>query len=131
MKSLTRTRVGGFTLKEALKLSEVEELLHQDRISDYIHPVDELFCNCLKITVEKDYDRLIHNGNSLSIDKLKETNTEEMKLILAMASEGCNAPIALNRPDFRIRIYDSNQEFIGIYQYYPAEGILKPIKMFV
>lgn len=117
MKSLIRTRVGSFTLKEALKLSEVEELMKQGTLSGYIHPVDEQFPDYPKLLMEKDFDRLIHNGNPIPIDK--------------MSSDGSIETAKLSQPDFRVRVYDSTQDFIGIYQYNHGDRVFRPVKMFL
>ncbi len=124
MKSLIRTRVGSFTLKEALKLSEVEELMKQDALSDHVLPVDEQFSDCPKLLMEKEFDRLVHNGNPFPMDKLKDTVVEEL-LVRRME------PALLSQPDLRVRVYDSAQEFIGIYQYNPADRVFRPLKMFL
>ncbi len=131
MKSLIRTRVGSFLLKEALKLSEVEELVRSDRISEHILPVEELFRDYRKIIVEKEFDKFIHNGNVLSIDKLRNSDVGELNFKLRTESDRDLTASELTKPDIRIRVYDSDQEFIGIYQYDPEENIFRPIKMFL
>lgn len=131
MKSLTRTRVGSFHLKEALKLSEVEELVRNDRISEHILPVEELFRDYRKIIVEKEYDRFLHNGNALSIDKLRKQDVDELILPRKKAPDKELEASELTQPDIRVRVYDSEQDFIGIYRYDPKENIFRPVKMFL
>ena len=124
MKSLIRTRVGNFTLKEALKLSEVEELMKQDALSGHVLPVDGQFSDCPKLLMEKEFDHLVHNGNPFPMDKLRDTVIEEL-LVRRME------PALLSQPDLRVRVYDSSQEFIGIYEYNPADRVFRPLKMFL
>jgi tRNA pseudouridine55 synthase len=116
MKSLIRTRVGSFTLKEALKLSQVEELMRQDRLSEYILPPDVLFSDYPKLMMDEKHDKLIHNGNALSRES-----------VMKMASEARE----LSGSPYRIRVYDSGREFVGIYEYDPKEETFRPYKMFL
>jgi tRNA pseudouridine55 synthase len=114
MKSLLRTKVGNFTIDHALKLSEVEELVRTDRLNEVVIPVDEIFAHLTGITVNKEYDRMLHNGNSFTMGMLQaEESPKELK------------------QDAEVRVYDSEQEFIGIYRYDASEELFRPVKMFL
>lgn len=111
MVQLLRTAVGGFTIKEALRLSEIEALVREDKLSKHIVTVEEIFCSCTKITLKQEYDRLVHNGNPFLPEQAQE-----------------GQPV-LKRE--QVRVYDSSGVFIGIYEFSPEKAAFKPIKMFI
>jgi len=111
MKSLLRTKVGGFRLEKALKLSEIQKLAEEDRIASYVIPVDVIFNGLSKVIVASDYHKLIYNGNSFTSEHLSGE-------IDAVSSQ-------------RVRVYDSDGNFIGIYEYQSEDGIYHPVKMFL
>ncbi len=112
MKSLIRTAVGQFKLENALTLSEIEALVREELINDHIIPVDGMFQSYHRVTVGRDYHKLIYNGN-------------------AFHKNHCITP------DYDIvtrdltRVYDSDDKFIGIYQFDSKEEMYKPVKMFL
>lgn len=110
MKSLVRTRVSRFQIADSLSVSEVESLVKEGRIEEKVMAVDELFINNPAIYMKKDADRLIYNGNSFQ------------KRNIGKYIEGM---------DEWIRVYDSKETFIGIYQLEEKGEIYKPIKMFL
>ncbi len=120
MKSLLRTRVGGFTLEKALRLAEVEELVRTDSLSSAVIPVDKLFAHLGSVTMNKEYDRMLHNGNSFTPGMLSTAEDHEM---LQQIKE--------HKLTAEVRVYDSEQEFIGIYRYLAAEEEFRPVKMFL
>jgi tRNA pseudouridine55 synthase len=111
MKSLIRTAVGNFHLDKALKLSEIEELVKEDLLESYIMPADKIFESYSKLNVDQEYHKLIYNGNSF-----RKEHT--VKPIQEVATE-------------LIRVYDAEDEFIGIYRYDTEDDLYKPVKMFL
>ena len=65
MESLVRTRAGGFTLPEALTLSEVEQLREEDSLEERILPLEQVFSDLPKLTVNEDGVKPLQNGNPL------------------------------------------------------------------
>lgn len=110
MKSLVRTRVSRFEIKDSLTLSEIELLAKEGKIEEKILAVDEFFINNPAIYMKEDGDRLVYNGNSF------------MKKNIKRFEEGIGE---------WIRVYDSKGMFIGIYQLEEAEQKYKPVKMFL
>ncbi len=141
MKSLVRTRVGSFLLKDALRLSEVEELTGQQRLSEHIVPVDELFIGYKKIIIGKEYDRFVHNGNAFPPEYIEETDYAVNRFVRNvkpdtpnLAAGGFDRISGQDEPvgaGLKVRVYDAEQEFIGIYRFDPADGIFHPVKMFL
>lgn len=111
MKSLIRTAVGNFHIDHALKLSEIEVLVREERINSYVIPVEEMFSNYDKIIVDREYHKLLYNGNAF---RKEHTICKELEQVT----------------DF-VRVYDSDDNFTGIYQFDQTDCIYKPVKMFL
>jgi len=111
MKSLIRTAVGNFKVAEALKLSEIEELVRVDGLDPFIVTVDQIFEVYSKLTVDREYHKLIYNGNSFCKEHLAEPVNEVTTEL--------------------IRVHDADDVFIGIYRYDIEDGRYKPVKMFL
>ena len=62
MNRLERTRVGNFTLDEAVTLDEVQEAAEQDELDKIIIPTDTLFQNHPKITLNETNTKKCKNG---------------------------------------------------------------------
>ncbi len=111
MKSLLRTAVGAFRVEEALKLSEIEELVREDKLQPHIVTIDEVFSHYPKLVVANEFNKLIYNGNIF--------NSEHVQL-----------PPQETVTDM-VRVYDSEEHFIGLYTYLSEEKLYKPVKMFL
>ncbi|MBE5967091.1 MAG: tRNA pseudouridine(55) synthase TruB [Lachnospiraceae bacterium] len=111
MKSLTRTAVGSFKLEDAYPLAEIEELVQNGRIETAILPTEDILSNYLKVTVAKEYNKLIYNGNAFYNNQLTE-------------------PVRRQSGEW-VRVYDSDDHFIGIYQYDFDKAYYRPVKMFL
>ncbi len=109
MASLTRSRVGMFRLEDALRLSEIEELRDEDKISSVIMSPDAVFEAYRSVTVRPEGKRLLENGNRLPADMLGEVR----KL----------------REQELLRMYDQAGRFYGVYRY--EAGSARPVKMFL
>lgn len=109
MKSLKRTRVSQFQLEDSLTLDQIDALVKNGNLLDYVIPVDGMFPNYKKIVICREYNKLIYNGNSIFAEYAKSIDD------VIIDSE-------------MVRIYDEDSAFIGIYR---LEGnIFKPVKMF-
>ena len=111
MQSLQRTKVGPFTLDQALTLSQIQTLRDEDRLETILRPVDSVFAQCPALHVTAEGLKLLENGNVLSHDQL----TEHVRY---PAGEW-------------VRIYRPDQSFAGIYAYVPELQKYKPVKMFL
>ena len=109
MEKLLRTKVGVFELKDTLKLSEIDELAKTGMVEEKIISVDELFEDYLKVWTKPEFDVVVHNGNRVE----KRMFTEEF-------------PVNTER----LRVYDSKNAFIGIFEYSKERRDYKPVKMF-
>ncbi len=98
MAHLTRSRVGVFDLESARTLSELQELSDQNRLEEALIPVDKIFADLPAFFTTEEADAPAHNGNSLKTSQIREADQRTWQ------QGDC------------IRVYDSSDNFIGIYQ---------------
>ncbi|MDE6518505.1 MAG: tRNA pseudouridine(55) synthase TruB [Acetatifactor sp.] len=111
MESLVRTRVGKFSLEKAFTLGQLQELKDQGRLSEAVAPVESLFENCPVLHVRKDMERLLDNGNSLTVEQTAEKER-----------------YATGR---WVRVCWPDNRFAGIYAYDEGRRRYQPVKMFL
>lgn len=116
MEELLRTRVGQFSFAQSLKLSQVEQIIHEGRIDEILMPTDHVFCDLEKISVKERFDVFGYNGNPLERRHLAGE--------IARASAG-------QLENRRFRVYDSHGDFIGVYYYDGKKDRFRPEKMFL
>lgn len=109
MDKLLRTRVERFYLKDSLKLAQIEELAKEERIEEILLPVDSVFAEYVKVNTKEIFDRLVYNGNPIFSNQVTEKIEKETKTI---------------------RLYDSKNTFIGIFERKEGTEMFKPKKMF-
>lgn len=111
MRSLKRTRVGNFHIENSITLAQVEKLVATGELMKQVVPSDEVFMDCPKAVIRKEFAKALANGNKLLTKQLIMEN--EVK-----------------EQGKWVRIYDENDRFTGIYEYDVREKCLKPFKMF-
>ncbi|MCR5831746.1 MAG: tRNA pseudouridine(55) synthase TruB [Lachnospiraceae bacterium] len=116
MEKLTRTRVGNFTIKEAMRLSEIEEAVSDNKITDVIISAEELFGDLVGVHTSGETSRLLANGNVISGASVR-------KLAPELETKVQNGT--------RVRMYDSKGKFTGVYEYRVSDDAFKPYKMFL
>lgn len=109
MKKLLRTKVDRFELADALRLKEVETAVREGRVEHVVLPVDEMFLQYAKLTMKAEWDKLVYNGNPFKRD--------------------CVVPGEKPEEGVSVRVYDSQNVFMGIYRY--EKGLYRPMKMFL
>lgn len=115
MVSLKRTGVGEFDIKDSYKLSELQKLADEQRLSEAVCPVDRLFENLLEIIVKEDGFKALSNGNPLK------------------GTDICIEGMDKNRkPEDgeQFRVYSHQHIFYGIYRYEAEHRLLLPVKLF-
>lgn len=111
MKSLMRIAVGAFRVTEAIKLSEIETLVREGKLQPHIVTIDEVFAHYPKLVVASEFNKLIYNGNFFTPEHVQGTWQEtETELV---------------------RVFDCEENFIGLYTYLSEEKKYKPTKMFL
>ena len=107
MEQLLRTRVGRFSLEESHTLSEVEQAVAEGTVCKWIYPVENVLAEYPKIQADSYGDRLLQNGNPLSENLVDEQHKEGW-----------------------VRMYASNGNFTGIFQWDEKKKKYYPVKMF-
>lgn len=92
MESLLRTQVERFGLKDSMKLSEIENAVKDGTFESHLVTIEQMFSHYEEIVAPKEMDKLLHNGNKILTDRKMPDKT-------------------------RVRMYDSERHFIGIYEY--------------
>lgn len=111
MKSLLRTRVGSFSVEQALTLGELEALWQAGRQEEAVLPVDGIFREAAALHVKEEFRRLLENGNSFYPEQTCEGETH---------------------PEGEwVRVYRTDGSFAGIYAYEDGRKWYKPVKMFL
>ncbi len=113
MKALLRTQVGEFNLSNSITLSELEKLKEEDNLSSCLIKTDKLFQDLPALHVKSNANKYLYNGN-----QLKESQIIE------------KVDIELHE---RVRIYDFEKLFIGIYKIKQIESNIyfTPEKIFL
>lgn len=109
MDRLLRTRVDRFSIEDSLTLAQIEQIAKEQRISEIFLPVDQVFEQYTKANTKEIFDRLVYNGNPVLPEQLEEKIDKKTKII---------------------RLYDSRDTFIGIFERKDGAEIFKPKKMF-
>ncbi len=111
MASLERTKAGIFLAKDALRLTDIEMLQEEGKLTEKILPVDAVLSGYAAVTVERKAQKLIDNGNAFYRNMIKEGR----KYL----------------PEEWVRVYNEDGRFYGIYRYGLEEGKFFPVKMFM
>lgn len=110
MKSLTRIRVGSFAIENSLKLAEIEALRDREELMKHIVAVDQMFPELLQAHVLPEFDKLIKNGNPMKRRQLRENPNPSVHS--------------------RLRVYDEQENFYGIFRWDEKKKYFMPEKMF-
>ena len=107
MESLLRTKVGRFTLDDAITLAQTEEAVQEETIESKILGIEEILAEYPRVCCTKEGDRLLANGNPLV-----------QALVDAQEKNGW------------IRMCSSEGSFAGVYQWDEKRNRYFPVKMF-
>lgn len=111
MKALTRIRSGEFDISESLKLGEIETVYKNGTLDEHVKSVPAMFPEYGHVTVNKEFDKQLYNGNFLALNQLEQEK--------------------INVSNNKVLVYDGENNFVGIYEYCPEQEIIKPYKMFL
>ena len=110
MQSLVRTRVAGFHIKDALTLTQIEELVQENKLQEKMYAIEALFSDYPKRKVLKEYAKNLANGNIL-----KKNQLEDLPISLL-------AEMWINQSEWTVPhkdeylIYDEEGNFKAIYR---------------
>ncbi len=113
MKSLQRTQVGDFDMASSITLSQLEELKRENNIKSCLIKTDQLFLELPGLHVKSSGNKFLYNGNQLKEDLIIENIDKTLH--------------------DRVRIYDCEEKFIGIYKIKQIESNIyfTPEKIFL
>ena len=120
MESLLRTRVGQFLLKDSLTLAQVEAYRDENRITEIVMPVDQVFSDCPALNLKKEAAKLGYNGNPFTSTQALTENDQMVEK---------SSDISLDGGKW-FRVYDPEGVFIGVYAYDSKRDQFRPEKMF-
>jgi len=111
MQSLQRTKVGGFTLDNALTLGQLQEKKDTGILDSVAIPVDAVFAECPSLHVREEFRKLLDNGNSFFPNQTLEKKRYGV--------------------GEWVRVYREDGSFVGVYAYEESRRWYKPVKMFL
>lgn len=111
MKSLERTRVGGFFLRDAITLKELERLRDEGCLQEKVIPVEDCFPLCPVLHVKEEFRKLLDNGNFIYPGQTLENKSYEA--------------------DKWVRVHRQDGSFGGIYAFHKERNGYQPVKMFL
>ena len=113
MEELLRTRVGDYTLEDSITIDEFRECFLNDQVEDVLIRIEDVFEEYPKCILKKSGESLAYNGNPLP---------GKMMIGDAQFHDG-----------EKMRLYDSSENFIGIYRWIEGnngQGRFKVEKLF-
>lgn len=115
MKSLLRTQVGPFQIKDSVTLAEIEKYRDDGRIEEVLNPTDSVFGHLPAVLLSEEALRLVKNGNPLPKRMIAEAEGYE--------KETCE------KQD--LRLYDQEHNFLAIYGWSQQKHMYAAVKMFL
>lgn len=113
MQHLKRTRVERFLAEDALTLAQIEKLRDEMAVESVLVRVEDMFDAYPKAIVSNAYRKAIDNGNVITPKMIKTMEEADLQ----------------EKPQ-RIRVYNEDLIFYGIYEYHSDAHRYKPYKMF-
>ena len=118
MKSLIRSRVGDFPIKEAITLSQIETLRDEGTLFEKIVKVEEVFSSYPSCIVDNQFKKLLENGNAFYKEQIADfLNAEKIAAAIEEAAD--------------VKVYDQDKKFDGIYGFSKGKSRFEPKKMFL
>lgn len=158
MTKLIRSKVSGFSVEDALTLSEIERLVQEGTFQSFVLPADRFFMHCRPVIAKREIEKFVYNGNKLNLenfDEFRESKLYDSKLrnsslcepnlcdsndfekihdkehfLDQISSDPSNEDKALAGKNL-YRLYDEDGRFCGIYEKIDSEKVLKPFKLFM
>ncbi len=110
MCQLTRTRVGSFTLQDAITLQEVEELVSKEAVDSKVITVESFYAHLPQIMPKKEYVRMLDNGNRLYPNQIMEERVPYEKE--------------------QVRVVGQGGDFRAVYEWSREKKCYSPFQMF-
>lgn len=130
MDSLIRSSVNSsetgakFFVEDSLKLQEIEELVNNNRIEDYILTIDKMFPELSKVKVTSEGNARLLNGNILYYKDFRINDT-------TASDEDIGCVFGKPEKERDILVYNRDGVFSAIYRYQDSVHGWKAYKMFL
>jgi len=121
MDFLVRLESGQFRAEDSLTLAQIEAWKEQGSLEQHIVSIEEVLRQYPAAAVLPESDKLVQNGNPLLPEKV-------IRLPDGMPGEGFGPGM---KSGMLFRIYDSQGQFVGLYQWEQEKERLKPFKLFL
>jgi len=108
---LRRIKAAGFSIDQALTLSQLQQRKEEGTLDEIIIPIDSVFLHLPKLIAKESCSKLLYNGNWLMDECIHEHS--------------------LPNDTEQFRIYDEEMQFAGIYEYSKQKNEYKPVKLFM
>lgn len=110
MGELVRTEAAGFEIQDALKLSQIEELVQKNALDSKIVPVEMAFNEMPQIYLKEESNKYLYNGNPFGLNDTKYVSEKLIK-------------------GTKVRVYDDRGTFLAVYMFLGRE--FRTVKMFL
>jgi tRNA pseudouridine55 synthase len=112
MKSLIRTKVGRFDIRDAITLSQLEETCRNGLLQEQMYPLDFVLPSFSAIVVNEEQKTLLIHGMPVSLQQKQDFGTTNLKKTLFF------------------RAYSGDGHFLGMVKYDPENRLWRPDKIF-
>lgn len=113
MKNLLRTRTGDFYLENSYKLDEIEKIVKENRLSEIVIPVEDIFKDLKRVDVTGQANVLLENGGILKAETIRSAYNN-----------------IFVENDEKVRMYNKEGKFKAIYSYNEKMDVFRIDKMF-
>ena len=117
MQSLVRSKVGPFTLDNAVILDDIRHLRdegREDELMGYLLSIDTVFEDLPSLTVSDEAEKKLRNGNKLLPEDFTQAPSD----------------ISSSSDKKEFRIYHCDGSFAAVYEFDFAQVLFSPVKMF-
>ncbi|MCI8464832.1 MAG: tRNA pseudouridine(55) synthase TruB [Lachnospiraceae bacterium] len=132
MESLVRTRVADFYLEHAKTLEEIEAMRNTGTLERAVTAVDTLFLSYPAFLAAENEKKRLYNGNPVRVEALEQKGRDSDRVsgtVQEGQRESRTGGVSEQCPE-RIRVYDSEGRFIGIYSYDGKRNAYRPETLF-
>jgi tRNA pseudouridine55 synthase len=131
MEYLLRTQVGPFRLEDARKIGQLQELRDCGHLMEAVVPIDRMYAELPAFRTDPQHDTAAHNGNEIASGVLTPQCGN-------LGGDGAAEEGGWqNRADAadagwsdRIRLYDSENRFVGVFAAISGTGRFRPEQMY-
>ncbi len=88
MTALRRIQAAGFSEKDCVTLEQLERLVKDGRMEDYLHPVGEAFAPLAPVWLDTSRTRMFLNGVPLDLRKIRWPDVQGRGTVRVMGSDG-------------------------------------------